>query len=591
MYSECIKNCMKLTDCVEANIFHAKSLYVLYTQEQALLESHLMQSVGEVVKKRTLCYSKAKKLISILLRVKNENLAFFDTECAKMLDLAMVDYAFETNKLRDVRHCLLCLKYQAPPQNATQEPKKQRYGLQASHLFPEGILRKFVSAVHLAKGKKVCKVRGFRPNLDNKYEALHASGECTIYMLCHGCEQMFSASESWFLNGFFNKLYDVMNPSSAKEAQDIPYNHHLYRFCTSMIFRLLRFESIRVLNSQAVYNIFSQCRNYLLSEDPIPVLEIYLLISPLFEEDEMTGSMNKFLAGALAQLHGLFPLDTDLMSLNYISPSFAHFFVIHMGIVNILVKFKPEEYQIDSRFRISDKGGVYSVPNNDVRKKLLPLGLYTLFQVYAMKMEKEWLEGPALSYDPVEDPQESKAATYGILEAEARDENKIINAGDLALASAEHSREFCFLPAGFVISPPLSIPEDHTILLHHTHGSKETGSIVFICVGSEENKGYGFDKPYIIVYNYKPGYVFSSGFFVSVDELKPLGFLPNSKGTGTVKNQEASLADLQGKDFAPIILCTLKEKGFYSLKSLICRLHGRYVKYNIPLATVPLIIS
>ena len=521
-----------------------------------------------------------------------------------MLDLAMIDYAFETNKLSEVRRCLLCRTFQgklahkstggnkAEKEQASQtegsrvreNPPKhsdKKLGLQASHLFPRSIIKHFVSAVPLAKGKKVCSIKGFKPQFDPSEGSLHSFGECKLYLLCHDCEELLSATESWFLDNVFTKIYNTQTPDSATAEKSIPYNPQLYKFCVGLVFRLLRYESIRVLNPSDIYHLFKSCRNILLSSDSPPKgneLEIYTLITPMYEEEGEVGKMNSFLTGTMANLFGFHSLHSDFKSAQSVTPAFAHFFVIHMGIFNVLVKFKPsEKYQIDVRFRICEEGGVYTVPVHEDRMKYIPSGMHALFQFKAMRMEKEWLEGPALSYIPLEEPKESAMKTYGILEAESKDHSRIIAESKSHSFSEDYSKVLCFLPPGFAINPPLTVPHNHKILLHHTHGDKETGTIVFLCIGISREDGYGLDKPYIVIYNYRPGYVFSAGFFIDTYDLTPVEFLPNHRGTGSVSCEQDMLGDLRGKqDFEPIIGCALQEKGFYSIQSLVQRLEVLY---------------
>ena len=609
MYKECDRQCSKLGDDVEAKILKAKSLYHIYMQEHMLLEQR-SNSLSKQVLQQELkcCHSKAKEVISILGRALDENLSLFDMECSEMLDLVMINYILNTNKLRDTRRCLLCRVYQgfsSDSENASlvqptteldqssssdkntsdntkfkqggKKPKqKAKSGLLASHLYPESILKQFFSAVPLAKGKKVCSVAGLKSIHD---ESLHSFGEITLYMLCHSCEELFSVNESWFLQNFFKRIYNINQRFSAKCDQSISYNGHLYRFCLSLIFRFLWYDNLTILNSSDVYSLLQQCRECLLNTNhgPISKPDVYLLISPFNEDDgKELGSINRFLTSVLTHCFGFHPLGADLEIVNNYPLTKVHFFVIHMGVINILVKFKPsQDYPIDNHFRIAEEGGTYYVPHNDVRKKLLPPGLYALFQLRAMKMEESWLEGPSLTYNPLQDPDENAAKTFGILEAEYKDEGRIVSEKRLRSASEKHDRKICFLPKGFNVDPPVTLPKDHFVVLHHTHGGQQTGVILFISIGLNENEGYGIEKPYVVCYTYQPGFIYSCGFFISQD-LKAVGYLPKSRGIGTVKDSDEWLKD---KDFTAIIKCTLEEKGFYNLNSLIYRLKSQALRF------------
>ena len=608
MYKECEKQCSRLGNHIEAKIMKAKCLYHIYVREHMLLKQRSKSLSKQLLQEELKhCYSKAREVISILGRALDENLSLFDAECSEMLDLVMIDYMHNTNKLRDTKRCLLCRVYQgfsldsentllAQPSaefnhnstfdNTSDNTKfkhsdkkskhKPKAGLLASHLYPESILKQFFSAVPLAKGKKVCSVSGLKGIHDT---SLHSYGELTLYMLCHSCEELFSVSESWFLQNFFKRIYNINQPSSVKCEQSIPYNGHLYKFCLSLIFRLLRFNGLQFLNSGDVYYLLQQCRTYLLKTDHVSVSkpDVYLLISPLGEDDgKELGFINQYLTATLIHSFGAHPLGADLEMFNNYPYTKVHFFFIQMGVISILVKFEPsQDYPIDDQFQIADEGGIYYVPHNDNRKKLLPPGLYALFQLHAMKMEESWLEGPPLTYKPLKDPDDNAAKTFGILEAQCKDEGRIVTEKRLRFASEKHYRNVCFLPKDFNVNPPVTLPKDHIVVLHHTHGDQQTGVILFICVGLNENSEYGIEKPYVVYCTYRPGLSYSCGFFISPD-LKAVSYLPKSRGTGTVKNPDEFL---QHEDFTAIIKCTLEEKGFYNLNSLLYRLKNTTLRF------------
>ena len=659
-YHDCIENCNKMEHLAEAKIYKAKSLYHVYTQEKVLLAAEQDKLTPRIFHQRhETCYSKAKTVISLLGRFLNKREEFFDHECSQILDLAMMDYIYETNRLRDFQRCFLCrtIKNLDQPsdqpkvkkeqvssseievqtdelfistqeltlssknvvhhdlledredqnvktqvggmdtsnideslpkdklQSMTSSKAKHQQGLQASHLFPKAIIKRFVSAVPLAKGKKVCALKGFRPVFDYSRDSLYSYGEATLYMLCHDCETLLSISESWFLWNFFSKVYDPSNPSAPKDAHSIAYNDHLFKFCVGLIFRLLNYDITAVLNPDDIYCLLEQCRAVLRPESvpwSVELPDVYFLMTPIDEDGDEYGLINQFLTGTMSRLYGFHHLETGLQSLDTVIPSFAHFLVIHMGVLNILVKLQPSaDYEIDPGFRILPDGGVYTAPRNADRKRFVPPGVYTSFQVYAMEMERNWLEGPSLTYEPLEDPHEKESDMFGILKAEALDESRVISQKRLTHVSADHPRMLCFLPPGFDITPPINVPKDHTILMHHTHGDKERGLILFLNIGFSTSDGYGLDKPYIIVYNYQPGYIFASCAFISVEEMQPVGFLPKTRGISTVKNQDELLRDYQKKNYASVVRCMLEEKGFHSLKSLIYRLAAkRYARFK-----------
>ena len=88
------------------------------------------------------------------------------------------------------------------------------------------------------------------------------------------------------------------------------------------------------------------------------------------------------------------------------------------------------------------------------------------------------------------------------------------------------------------------------------------------------------DRPYIVVYNYKPGFAVTTGYIVSTDSLKVLDFLPKSRGVPSARSEMWDKT-IGTRDFTFMIQCAMREKGFYSLKSLLCRAKfTRYVKID-----------
>ena len=114
------------------------------------------------------------------------------------------------------------------------------------------------------------------------------------------------------------------------------------------------------MNSKEIHKFFKSCREYLMGKPFNQQPELYLLMSPVRDD---------------AEEHGL---------------------------INVLVKFNPSMNYVVSADCVIGQNGVYSVPGNDLRKKLLPLGVYTSFQLHAMEAENAWLTGPAIDYKPLE---------------------------------------------------------------------------------------------------------------------------------------------------------------------------------------------
>ena len=107
----------------------------------------------------------------------------------------------------------------------------------------------------------------------------------------------------------------------------------------------------------------------------------------------MDKSFSNFLALNSVSYISKFSLDTPLAELDTFESVLAHFFLVKLGIVCLVVKLGPSiSRQIDAKFKINPQGGCYAVPSNCTRKKLLPVGVWTalhkLHEAYESDIQK-----------------------------------------------------------------------------------------------------------------------------------------------------------------------------------------------------------
>jgi len=119
LYLECVQWCQKLESSIRSTeskellkykVLKAKALFKLYKNEQAKLKASALHMGKEFSDLHNQCYSKTKEVISILGIAFDDDLLKNDSECVYMLDIAMMDYIFATNKLNDLKRCYLCQK-------------------------------------------------------------------------------------------------------------------------------------------------------------------------------------------------------------------------------------------------------------------------------------------------------------------------------------------------------------------------------------------------------------------------------------------------------------------------------------------------
>lgn len=616
-YNECVHICnhSSVKSDNHIQLLRAKSLYMLFSREVLRLrKSEALISPESFHSRHIKCYTKAKEIILILS--KNE-LTQTDTEASKMLDMAICELIAETNELCDVQVCYLCrrnllnissdkfddqlnkaAKSSVKPKHesgmempisapsTSQQSKKEKSKLARSHFFPHSILKKFSNAHPLPSDRQTyvdLYLRG------RESDRLRSARQVTYFMLCHECEGLVSRNgEEQFPSLFFNKIYDKNDPQKSKSVLEIEYGKWLYTFCLGMIFRNLHIHrGVLYVNKDEVYKLLLQCRTCMLNVDSIPSIEdkpeIFILVNPLFASDEDMhghGYINVVLNNTCAAVLRGISLDSGTSQ-----EMCVHFFIIHIGVINILVKFTPaENVHISDKYLVRPEGGVYPVPPAESRRQLLPLGIWKLFQSIAQDVEMRMREYPVkldekLNRLPSYQPDENVKDVFGIVEGFEMDKQAIFNKGGVIPSpSPSGSKVLNLLPSDIQVRPSyhpsaVLLPKGHHLLLHYTEYLSESKrhSILFLCIG---NGGiYSCNRPYIIWHHERPGLKSSVGFFFSTDDMNATEFLPDDHPKANLKGSKPTALAPFVKRLPQLLPQMLKLKGFFSLQSLLLRIN------------------
>ena len=544
------------------------------------------------------CYAKAKEIVTILSR--NEFVPS-DREASRILDTTIEDIIKETNDLYSVQVCYLCRRnllnisvaksdepqshvHLSPGDVAKEKGGEQRkpakLKLARSHFIPRSVLKRLSSAHPLPLDQQTY---AFLYHSDTKSERLYSAKQLIYYMLCFTCEKIVQHNgEDQFPPLFFEKIYDQKDPQKSQSMQEIEYGKWLYTFCLGIIFRNLHWHRGFYVNEDEIYQLLVQCRTCLLDVEHIQSVDskpqVYLLVNPLFASDEDSGHgyMNSVLNNSCAACLRDISLDTgapEQMS--------AHFFLVHMGLINILVKFSPaENVLIPDEYLINPDGGVYIVPSDESRKQLFPAGVWKLFQLIAKDVEMKMREYPVKLDEKLDnqlhtEPSDNLKDVYGIVQGMAQDKKNVYAQEGVTPSPSSEPKKLNLLPSSFQVRPSFHrsavlLPEGHNILLHYTEylPDSKRHSVLFLCVGSGD--AYSSDKPYVIWHYEGPGLICTVGFFISMVDFSATEFLPNDK---------AMLKGKTPKYVAPfvtrlpdLIPQMLELKGLYSLQSLLLRI-------------------
>lgn len=416
-YIRCEELCDKIAVSPEASLLKGKALYYIYQtkQRQLRMQQANLQHRDFFIRHRA-CYNMAKEVVKIFSHAKDSGYAGMDPICNQMLDFAIMDYLLETNKLKELNRCFLCLKKpkliaeEKSVQLGTQSCKKavteveqseaskelkpkqaRKVGIHASHLIPHSIIRYLMKDVPELPGSKhvIFGVSGSK--LKNVMKRTPATS--SIYMLCSLCEHNLNVlGEQPFL-GFLKKVYD---PSCGKTETIHTYGTEMYHFCMGLIFRTLCPSQDDYINVDEVYQLLLQCRAFLTTDSPLEAVskvpEVCMFVCSC-EKDDSDETFHAFITENSASYTAMISLDCQLEELGTFVSVLANFFMVKIGTIIIVVKFSPARKQlINERFHINPQGGSYSIPSSKARRELVPAGLWTalhlLYESYKTDVRK-----------------------------------------------------------------------------------------------------------------------------------------------------------------------------------------------------------
>lgn len=568
-YNECISECESLLKNCESDklrsklmLIQGKALFHAYCNDQDKLRK---QQLPEKLyhQRHSTCYSKTKTVILLLGSLLDKDL--LDDEGSKILDLSMIDYIYETNDLNSCKRCLLCRK---------------KNKLKKSHLWPRVLLEAFSSGVEMPTTRRVLLVSW------QSQDRYWSPKEVTFFMYCASCEDLLSGhGETQFAPMFFRQIYDVSMTGKSQSASSIEYGKWLYEFCIGVIFRgIAQRYMLKFVNSEEIYEVLTICRNFLLQcpKNSAPIVreqDIFIMIGPTEAKGKATesGFINRVLN--MPALYGV--EDIQLSNGLVAVPRAAHYFIAHLGLINILTKFKCSTYTFNGECKIDPNGGIFIVPENEYRKCVLPLGVWTLFLSLAQDFEVNWLTRSTKAVQQYvkpekKEPNKTLEETFGFVGATEKD----FEALQLQIRPpipSNVSKVVSFLPKEFKLQRSeqrsyLCLPKSHHVLLHYIIPlQQDVEETMFLCVGNDEN--YSSCKPYVIYHYFrKDGLQISAAFFISPDDLSAQEFLPK---TADMFEVDKIIPITMFRAYIPKLLPSiLMEKGFFSFNSLFLRIQS-----------------
>lgn len=550
--------------------FHVYQKIQLQLKRQSRLQ---LQFTPEYQAQHKQCYQTAKSVISSLGAALDTSSfdPMLEADERKMLDLALLDYI--TQARLDPGRCLLCLR---------------KSKLCNSHYFPKSLLECFIRGVATPSNLKV-----LRPSVE--YRGQSKSPKEMVYsMLCASCENFLSKhGESQFRPEFFSQIYDEENPTRSTSRQEIRYGEWLYNFCIGLIFRGIAISyDDQFINCDELYDLFQRCRHLLhgiapqefpgLTSTPPEPIQVAILVNPSCGravEDSQYPHMTKVLNSLLKYIHVQGPLDSDVIS----RPHRLHGFIVHFGMINVLVPINPSESKsIPSENFVDPKGGVFIMAADEERGKAIPKGIWKSFQCQAVSSENEILEWPENLAKDIErkefrEPPEVLKKLYRFVESN-EEANKALTEHILPSPIPEVVKVINFLPDQFFVRPthdPSSVhlPPGHAVLVHRNFElAPNVSESLFLAVGTQ--KPYSLEKPYVIYHRYEPGLQLNTGFFVSTMDLVAQDFLLDTWPKMLKERAEWEVIENILSVCHAVLPTLFEEKGIVNCTSLL--MHARH---------------
>lgn len=397
-YSQCVELCDKIPAVAELQLYKGKALYHIYQARQRMLRG--LSNKQELLRGHQACYAIAREVLIVLGRAKDDGYIDDDMMSQRMLDFAMMDYMLETNKLKEIKRCFLCLHRQqhqaSTPVTAGPKSMLPDANIKRSHLIPHGVIRRLTKADDKKQQdtKKASKNVVFGVS-GTKMDSERTPATATVHMLCGSCEQLINVNGEHLFLKFFEMLID---PSCSNTEQQIGYGKELYYCCLSLIFRTLCPSQDEYINADEVYKLLVQCRTYLLAADATAAIkeedlpQVFLFVHA-GSEDKTDEHYTLFLEQSSVSYTSKIGLSCKKEELDTFESVYANFFIVKMGVAIVLVRFKPAmDYFMNNQYCIHHSGGVYSVPALADRISVIPHGLQTvlhiLYEVYIADLKK-----------------------------------------------------------------------------------------------------------------------------------------------------------------------------------------------------------
>lgn len=560
-YIECLSSCDKLLgiDAVEQNFkyqiqaLRCKALFKIYQTDFGLLRNEQDSlSTQEFHEREKSCYDKLHRVIGRLGAAFDKK--SIDDEGLLILDYAMINLICGTNELNKLRRCMLCLQ--------------QCHDLKRSHIIPKSVLEIFRTGFIHHQGNKGLIVAGAQSSRGLVY---HSEKTITKFMLCGNCEMLLSKEgEQDFVTNFFKKIYNPSNFETLMEGRKLSYQSWLYHFCIGVIFRAIAgFVGIpNVMNHHEVYSLFTRCRKFLLEGTccAVALPEVHVLANPTKIPCEYE---KEWVNEALVEPAFFDIPNIRLSNGNACHFPEAHFFVIHFGILNMLITFSPAgDVPIPEQFFINPNGGMFVVPPEEQRLEFLPEGIKTVFGRVSENIKEDMIkflfrrEKPFPSVVATKEADKAMQDTVGLIEAINTDFDLLMKSGS----------KINYLPTCFHIdeeTKTFQLPPDYHMMVHATCTIpvQEFAFTYFIGIVSP------LLQPFVIVHQHSKTNVKCFGFLISDDGITVKEYIISTllvNHPGIVQELDSLTATLS--DILPILLPT---KGFKDIKALI-----NYFKYR-----------
>lgn len=267
-----------------------------------------------------------------------------------------------------------------------QAPKEN---IRASHLIPHSVIKYFMKNAGVAPGSKNVLFGASGTKLGSTTK--RTPGTSAVYMLCPSCEHNLSVLGEQAFMSFLEKVYNHLY--SDTETVHV-YGKEMYHFCIGLILRTLSPSQDEYINTDEVYKLLLQCRNFLTAASDRPpqadstIPEVFMFICPSKNDDyDMSCA---FITQNSASFTAKISLDCRVEELGTFASVLANFFMVKVGTIVIVVKFSPAaKHLIDERFQINPEAGSYSIPASEARREMIPAGIWTVLHLLNKSFETD----------------------------------------------------------------------------------------------------------------------------------------------------------------------------------------------------------